>query len=362
MGTSAYDLSENAIDFVDALTREGGSDPAELFHYFSNMLINSAGVIFGVTGIAGGIGGLKNQCFVEETQIKTEDGNKNIEEIEKGDKVYSSNPETGETDLKEVKQVFVNEAYTIVHIKISDEEETAIESIDTTENHPFYVVDYGFKYASELKIGDEIKSLSGDIYSISEVSVDRLKVPIHVYNFEVEDWHTYYVSEAGVLVHNLCKTTPNTTTEASTQGSAAVGEGGSVSSDNVYDGVKQASKYLKEQGVPRQYRKQILESFDVRTIKLEKASENTYGLRFYGGNASAEGRYLFETFSPLTNRENLALPYEWNSMTDIQQFQVKNGTTIITGKAAPQTGFGAQYTGGANQWYINNLEDLIKCH
>ena len=100
-------------------------------------------------------------------------------------------------------------------------------------------------------------------------------------------------------------------------------KGGSGYSDNVYDGVRQASKYLKEQGVPRQYRKQILESFDVRTIKLEKAGENTYGLRFYGGNANAEGRYLFETFSPLTNRENLALPYEWNSMTRIQQFQVK---------------------------------------
>ena len=226
VGTSAYDLNQNAIDFVDALTREGGSEPAGLFHYFSNMLIDSAGVIFGVTGIAGGIGGLKDQCFVEGTQINTEDGNKNIEEIEKGDKVYSSNPETGETDLKEVKQVFVNEADTIVHIKICDEDTSTIESIDTTEKHPFYVVDYGFKYASELKIGDEIKSLSGDIYSISEVSVDRLKVPIHVYNFEIEDWHTYYVSEAGVLVLNLCKTTPNTTTEASTQGFATVGEGG----------------------------------------------------------------------------------------------------------------------------------------
>lgn len=142
----------------------------------------------------------------------------------------------------------------------------------------------------------------------------------------------------------------------------SITEGGSGYSDNVYDGVRQASKYLKEQGVPRQHRKKILESFDVRTIKLEKAGENTYGLRFYGGNANAEGRYLFETFSPLTNRENLVLPYEWNSMTGIQQFQVKNGTTIIAGKAAPQTGFGAQYIGGAIQWYIINLEDLIKCH
>ena len=137
---------------------------------------------------------------------------------------------------------------------------------------------------------------------------------------------------------------------------------GSSSVDDVYDGVKKASEYLKQQGVPRKFRKQILESFDVRTIKLETAGENTYGLRFYGGNASAEGRYLFETFSPLTNRENLALPYEWNSMTGIRQFQVKSGTTMITGAAAPQLSFGGQYIGGANQWYINNLEDLIKCH
>ena len=127
------------------------------------------------------------------------------------------------------------------------------------------------------------------------------------------------------------------------------------------DGVKQASEYLQSQGVPRAYRKQILESFDVETIKLQTAGESTYGLRFYGGNANAEGRYLFETFSPLTNRQNLALPYEWNSMTGIQQFQVRNGTTMITGKAAAQKSFGSQYIGGANQWYINNLEDLIKC-
>ena len=96
-------------------------------------------------------------------------------------------------------------------------------------------------------------------------------------------------------------------------------------------------------------------------LSLKQQVKNTYGLRFYGGNADVEGRYLFETFSPLTNCANLALPYEWNSMTGIQQFQVKSGTTMITGAAAPQSSFGAQYIGGAKQWYINNLEDLIKC-
>ena len=141
----------------------------------------------------------------------------------------------------------------------------------------------------------------------------------------------------------------------------SIGEGEIDLIDKAYDGVKRASEYLKQSGVPRQYRKQILKSFEVGTIKLEIADANTYGLRFYGGNASAEGRYLFETFSPLINRVNLALPYEWNSMTGIQQFQIKSGTTVITGAAAPQASFGEQYIGGAKQWYINNLEDLIKC-
>jgi hypothetical protein len=78
-----------------------------------------------------------------------------------------------------------------------------------------------------------------------------------------------------------------------------------------YAGVKQASEYLKSQGVPRKYRKQVLESFDVRTISVEVADENTYGLRFYDDiNAYAKGRYLFETFTEQINRNNLALPPE----------------------------------------------------
>ncbi len=70
-------------------------------------------------------------------------------------------------------------------------------------------------------------------------------------------------------------------------------EAGSVSYEGgrktsyYYDGVQQASEYLQSQGVPRAYRKQILESFDVETIKLQTAGDSTYGLRFYGGNANA---------------------------------------------------------------------------
>ena len=73
-------------------------------------------------------------------------------------------------------------------------------------------------------------------------------------------------------------------------------------SNDTYNGVKQASEYLQSQGVPRQFRKTTLESFEIGTIKLDVADSNTYGLRFYDDiNATAKGRYLFETFSLLFN-------------------------------------------------------------
>lgn len=64
--------------------------------------------------------------------------------------------------------------------------------------------------------------------------------PIKVYNFEVEDWHTYFVSDSGILVHNLCNTTPNTSDSSSATSrdsstistNTAVGEGGSSTSKN----------------------------------------------------------------------------------------------------------------------------------
>jgi hypothetical protein len=39
---------------------------------------------------------------------------------------------------------------------------------------------------------------------IESLEIEELDVPVTVYNFEVEDWHTYFVSEIGVLVHNAC--------------------------------------------------------------------------------------------------------------------------------------------------------------
>ena len=39
---------------------------------------------------------------------------------------------------------------------------------------------------------------------ISNIELTKLAEPVKVYNFEVEEFHTYYVSKAEVLAHNVC--------------------------------------------------------------------------------------------------------------------------------------------------------------
>ncbi|MBQ8924136.1 MAG: glycohydrolase toxin TNT-related protein [Lachnospiraceae bacterium] len=140
-------------------------------------------------------------CFIAGTKVKTPEGEKNIEDIKAGDEVYAYNPDTEETDVKKVLQTFVHESSEIAHVTIDG------ETIDATINHPFYVVGYGFIPAGELKAGDIILLLDGTTKEVESVSIEYLEQPVKVYNFEVEDWHTYYVSEQGVLVHNQCYTT-----------------------------------------------------------------------------------------------------------------------------------------------------------
>ena len=137
-------------------------------------------------------------CFVSGTKVQTADGKKNIEDIEVGDEVYACDVETGEIGLKKVKQTFVHEEKEIVHVTISG------KTIDTTAKHPFYVEGYGFKPAGELQSRDKVVLQNAKTAEVENVEIEYLEEPVKVYNFEVEDWHTYYVSEIGVLVHNDC--------------------------------------------------------------------------------------------------------------------------------------------------------------
>jgi len=142
-----------------------------------------------------------SRCFVAGTKIKTIDGFKNIEDIEEGDLVFAQSEETGETGYKEVVTLFRNEATELTHVQIGD------NTIITTPTHPFWVDGYGFKAAGELKAGDLVQTAEGELLTVTGIEKEYLDEPVTVYNFEVADWHTYYVSEDEVLVHNMCMRT-----------------------------------------------------------------------------------------------------------------------------------------------------------
>ncbi len=137
-------------------------------------------------------------CFVAGTLIKTDDCYQTVEDIVVGDYVYAKNTETGEVGYKQVVRLFRKQVTELVHLQIGN------EKIDTTTNHPFWVDGYGFKEAGELAEGDLVENAEGILLPVISVSREQLAEPVAVYNFEVEDWHTYYVSEEEVLVHNDC--------------------------------------------------------------------------------------------------------------------------------------------------------------
>ena len=76
------------------------------------------------------------------------------------------------------------------------------KEIITTETHPFFVKNQGFIKAGELAIGDELLDSNKNILLVENFDVELTGKPVTVYNFQVEDFHTYYAGGLGVLVHN----------------------------------------------------------------------------------------------------------------------------------------------------------------
>jgi len=142
--------------------------------------------------------GIPNTCFTGDTFIKTDNGLVPIIDIKVGDMVYSYEPELGKASYKRVNKLFSNTSNQIIHIIIDE------EVIKTTPEHPFYVDGIGWMKAENVKIGDRARLSSGEIAIVDDVKKFELAEPIPVYNFEVEDYHTYFVSELEVLVHNRC--------------------------------------------------------------------------------------------------------------------------------------------------------------
>lgn len=56
----------------------------------------------------------------------------------------------------------------------------------------------------ELEVENTLLLYAGDRGIIKRIELERVSESETTYNFEVADFHTYYVGENGLLVHNKC--------------------------------------------------------------------------------------------------------------------------------------------------------------
>lgn len=137
-------------------------------------------------------------CFVAGTIVLTALGAIPIEEIEAGDCVWAWDEETGDVALKQVVETYVNETDELVHLHVNGEE------IICTPTHPFYSPVKGWTAAVHLRAGDILVLVNGEYVVVEKIQHEILEAPVTVYNFQVEKYHTYYVANSGILVHNEC--------------------------------------------------------------------------------------------------------------------------------------------------------------
>ncbi len=139
-----------------------------------------------------------SSCFTGRMLMRTAEGKKRVDAIREGDLVWSrdENDPYGKLMLKAVLATFVRVA-PIWAVKIPG------QTIETTAEHPFWVYGRGWIPAKMLEVGDLFITDAGLLVTVEGVE-DTGRVET-VYNFLVEDFHTYFVSatEDGVSVWRI---------------------------------------------------------------------------------------------------------------------------------------------------------------
>ena len=193
----------------------------------SDEVYNGVMVAVNVAAIAINIVGVK-QCFKEGTLVAClnengEEVRKPIETVAVGTLVLAYDEATGEKAYKPVVQVFKNETkrWCTVTVEVDGQEEQIVSTpghkyylpnntesreIGLQQEHESYIMlSEKWVSACKLKSGDKVLLSDGKYGIIVSVKIEELESPEMTYNFEVADFHTYYVSDSNVLVHNMCK-------------------------------------------------------------------------------------------------------------------------------------------------------------
>ena len=135
-------------------------------------------------------------CFTENTLVASQSGPKAIQDIEVGDRVWSCDFSSGVEDckLRKVTKTFVRKVSEVWNLH------TQNGKVKVTPNHPLYVSGLGYISLEEIYnklhlkgYNFKLRTLKGSGSEIVHISKDNQD--FWVYNIEVEDAHSYFVSQ-----------------------------------------------------------------------------------------------------------------------------------------------------------------------
>ena len=141
-------------------------------------------------------------CFVAGTLVETKTGLRPIEAIEVGDLVLSRDAVTGRTAYKPVAELIRRhdrEIYRLV-VQVSEQGGVRTDVFETTDDHPWRTAANEWRRTVDLRPGDLVQRSEGAPAVV--VSVEHTTRKALTYNLEVADFHSYFVGEGRLWVHN----------------------------------------------------------------------------------------------------------------------------------------------------------------
>ena len=139
---------------------------------------------------------LDEGCFATGTVVSLGNGEHQvIERIAVGDLVASRDEFSGQSEEGLVTRTWAHHGKQTIDLTLE-----AGERIRTTSAHRIFTMERGIVTAGELSVGDHVKTLAGISQPIVDITPGPTDVTVH--NLTVDRFHTYFVGEAGVWVHN----------------------------------------------------------------------------------------------------------------------------------------------------------------
>lgn len=131
---------------------------------------------------------------------------RNIEDLKPGDLVLAREEHGNSIEYRPIKEVYRRTSYHLRHLTFETKDGIQ-QKLETTNEHPFWsVTDRAWIDAGDLKPGTQVTSPTGVLQTLAETRRTNHPEGIPVFNFQVEDFHTYFVSETEftkpLLVHN----------------------------------------------------------------------------------------------------------------------------------------------------------------